>query len=51
MRPSRGAERGAIIGRHEATLSLLKRSISLIKQGSNDSEPQRATAGISFASR
>jgi len=48
-RPGRGAKRGAIIGRHETTLSRLERSISLIKQASNDSKPHSATVGISFA--
>jgi hypothetical protein len=49
--PGRGAKQGAITGPHEATLSLLERSIFLIKQVSSDSEPYRAAAGISFAWR
>jgi len=46
-----GAKWGAIIRRHEATWSLLQRSISLDYQVSDYSEPYRPTVEISFASR
>jgi hypothetical protein len=49
--PVMGAKWGAIIGRYEATQGLLLRSIWIHYQLSSHSEPHRATARISFASR
>jgi hypothetical protein len=46
-----GAEWGAIVGRHQATWSLLERSIHQPYQASRHNQTHRPTLGISFASR
>jgi integrase len=46
-----GAKWGAIVVRHQATWSLLERSIHEIYQASRHNQTLRPTLGISFASR
>src|SRR5207248_7050019 len=46
-----GAKRGAIVVRHQATWSLLERSIHEIYQASRHNQTLQPTLGISFASR
>jgi len=46
-----GAKWGAIVGRHQATWSLLERSIHQPYQASRHNQTLRPTLGISFASR
>jgi hypothetical protein len=46
-----GAKWGAIVSRHSATQSVLKRSIAAINQAASDSSRRQSTGSVSFASK